>query len=55
MNQVVNVDGNGRPVGAGTKEKVIKEYAAEHPESNSTTISRDLGVSRTTVYKYLKQ
>ncbi|MBQ9753058.1 MAG: hypothetical protein IJV81_09590 [Paludibacteraceae bacterium] len=46
-------EGNGRPKGAGTKEELVREYAAAHPETNVTEIARALGVSRTTVYKYL--
>lgn len=48
---------NGRPVGSKNKEckkkELITEYAAAHPETNVTEIARALGVSRTTVYKYL--
>ena len=50
-------DGNGRPKGSKNKECKKKEqivsYAAAHPEANVTDIARSLGVSRTTVYKYL--
>lgn len=44
----------GRPVGSGTKEQLIKEYAAEHPEASVTEIARALNISRPTVYKWLK-
>lgn len=47
--------GAGRPVGSGTKELQIKAYAAEHPEANHSEIARALGVSRTTVIKWLKK
>lgn len=46
-------DNNGRPKGSGTKEKLVKEYVRKNPKANPTQISRDLGISRTTVYKYL--
>ena len=39
----------GRP----SKEKLLKEYINRFPEKNPTDIARDLGISRTTVYKYL--
>lgn len=45
---------DGRPKGSGTKEKLIKEYIEENPEDNPTEIARNLNVSRTTVYKYLR-
>lgn len=45
-------DGNGRPVGSGTKEEMIKNYMQEHPNDSVTAIAKALGVSRTTVYKY---
>lgn len=40
----------GRP----SKESQIKAYAAEHPEANRSQIARDLGISRQTVIKWLK-
>ena len=43
---------NGRPVGSGTKESVIKEYVEKHPGATVTEIAKAVGVSRTTVYKY---
>lgn len=45
-------DGNGRPVGSGTKEKLVKDYIEKNPEDSPTEIARALGISRTTVYKY---
>lgn len=49
--------GNGRPKGSKNKEckkkDLILEYAATHPEANVTDISKALGISRPTVYKYL--
>jgi hypothetical protein len=44
----------GRPVGSGTKEQLVKDYLQEHPEDNPTQIARALGISRPTVYKYIK-
>ena len=43
----------GRPKGSGIKENLVKEYLEENPDDNPTEIARNLGVSRTTVYKYL--
>ena len=48
-------EGNGRPKGSGTKEKKVKDFIKENPEKNPTQIARELGVSRPTVYKYLKE
>lgn len=39
----------GRP----SKEQLVKDYIKEHPEENPTQIARALGMSRTTIYKYL--
>lgn len=44
---------NGRPVGSGTKKRLVLKYVVAHPEANVTEIARALKVSRTTVYKYL--
>lgn len=44
----------GRPVGSGTKKDAILVYAAEHPDANHSEIARALGMSRTTVIKWLK-
>ena len=40
----------GRP----SKEDLVKEYIQENPNDNPSEIARNLNVSRTTVYKYLK-
>ena len=40
----------GRP----SKEQLVKEYLAEHPNDNPTQVARALGISRPTVYKYMK-
>lgn len=45
----------GRPKGSGTKEELIREYIKNNPDSSPTQIAKELKVSRTTVYKYLKQ
>lgn len=44
-----DVSGGGRP----TKEQEIKSYAAEHPQATKSEIACELGVSRTTVTKWL--
>lgn len=44
----------GRPTGSGTKEKLIQDFVAAHPDSSVTEIARELNMSRTTVYKWLK-
>lgn len=40
----------GRP----TKEKIVKEYIEKNPSDNPTKIAKELGISRSTVYKYMK-
>lgn len=47
-------DGGGRPKGSGTKRDAIRAYAAEHPEASQREIATALGVSKTTVNKWLK-
>lgn len=44
-------DGNGRK----PKRDEIRAYAAEHPDASHVAIAKALGVSRTTVIKWLKQ
>lgn len=44
----------GRPPGSGTKERLIQEFAATHPDMNHSQIARELGVSRPTVIKWLR-
>ena len=39
----------GRP----SKEELVKDYIKNNPEHSPTEIARNLGISRTTVYKYL--
>ena len=43
----------GRPKGSGTKENLVREYLEDNPDYSPTEIARNLGISRTTVYKYL--
>jgi len=43
----------GRPKGSGTKENLVKEYLEENPDHTPTEIAKNLGISRTTVYKYI--
>lgn len=42
---------DGRP----KKEKLVKDYVADHPTNNPTQIAKALGISRPTVYKYIKK
>lgn len=44
----------GRPKGSGEKRDLIRAYAAEHPDASHAAIAKALGVSRTTVIKWLK-
>lgn len=48
-------EGNGRPAGSGTKEAVVLEARAAHPEASISELSRIYGISRPTLYKYLKE
>ena len=45
----------GRPKGSGTAQQRVAAYQAEHPEATVTEIARGLGISRTTVYKWVKK
>ena len=65
VQNIIDPDGNwrnknGRPVGAvdkkprKTKQDLILNYAAENPDASVTEIARALGVSRSTVYKWLR-
>ena len=47
-------EGNGRPIGSGTKECIVKTYIADNPNASPTEIARALNISRPTVYKYMK-
>jgi hypothetical protein len=42
----------GKPKGSGTKKQLIKDYVVKHPETKISDIAKELGISRTTVYKY---
>lgn len=44
----------GRPKGSGTREQEIKELRAAHPEASISELSRISGISRPTLYKWLK-
>lgn len=46
---------NGRPVGSGTKQQAVYDYASAHPDATIASMARDLGISRTTVYKYMNE
>lgn len=46
--------GWGNKNGAPTKRDEIRAYAAEHPDASRSAIAKALGVSRTTVIKWLK-
>ncbi|SEJ07093.1 hypothetical protein SAMN04488113_1681 [Alkalibacterium gilvum] len=48
------INKQGRPIGSGTKEELVKEYIEKNPDDNPTEIARALNISRPTVYKYLK-
>ena len=43
-------EGNGRK----PKADLVREYAAAHPDASHSAIARELGISRTTVIKWLK-
>ena len=45
----------GEPIGRPTKRDLIIGYANEHPEKNHSEIARELGISRPTVIKWLKE
>jgi len=47
-------EGNGRPSGSGTKQQQIQELRAAHPEASISELSKISGISRTTLYKWLK-
>lgn len=45
---------NGNREGAPKKRDAIRAYVAEHPDASHSAIAKALGVSRTTVIKWLK-
>ena len=49
------INKDGRPEGSGTMEERVVSYAAAQPDASVTEIARALGVSRTTVYKWLRK
>lgn len=49
----MNREGNGRIIMEDLQNKKVKEYIAKNPDDNPITIAIRLGISRTTVYKYL--
>lgn len=40
-------------VGRPSKESLVREYLEDNPDNSPTEIARNLGISRTTVYKYI--
>lgn len=46
-------ENSGRPKGSGEKCELIRSYAREHPDANHSDIAKALGVSRSTVIKWL--
>ena len=48
-------DGGGRPEGSGIKRDMVRDYAVEHPDASQREIARALGISKTTVNKWLKR
>lgn len=56
LQNAYDANGNWRnKYGAPTKEALIKEFIKTNPDKNVTQIARELGVSRPTVYKYMKK
>ena len=43
---------NGDILGAPTKQQMVTAYRNDHPEASVTEVARELGISRTTVYKW---
>lgn len=44
----------GRPKGSGTKEAEVREYAMRHPDASQRQIAAALGISKTTVNRWLR-
>ncbi|WP_095337852.1 HTH domain-containing protein [Staphylococcus aureus] len=38
---------------SSSKESLVREYLEDNPDHSPTEIARNLGISRTTVYKYI--
>lgn len=51
--EIMNEENGGALQGRPSKENKVKEYVKNNPEDNPTQIARALGISRTTVYKYI--
>lgn len=45
----------GEPIGRPSKEEIVKGYFKENPNASISKAATDLGLSRTTIYKHLKQ
>lgn len=43
---------NGRKIGSGSKEAVVKAWQAEHPDGKKADCIRETGLSKPTVYKH---
>lgn len=54
IREVIHPNGTWRHI-QPSKEDLVKDYIKENPEKTPTQIARELGVSRPTVYKYLKK
>ena len=46
---------NGEWQANPSKKDLVEEYVKEHPDENPTQIAKALGISRTTVYRYIKK
>ena len=55
MNAVRRSMGEEFATGRPSKEKEVKEYILDHPQENVSEMARGCGVSRPTIYKYLKE
>lgn len=47
-------EGNGRPKGSGTKGDQVRALREAHPDASISELSQISGISRPTLYKYLK-
>ena len=45
-------EGNGRPKGSGTKEKLIKQWKLDHPTGRKVDCHRDTGIDPKTIRKW---
>lgn len=45
-------EGNGRPVGSGTKQQQVQAWRTAHPDGRKIECERELGLSRHTVLKW---